>query len=173
MGKYTEQFRLTATKAYLEGNLGFRRIAQEFKVDVSLLRRWVSLYQIHGVTNLSTLGQQYTADFKQEVVEYKLKHQLSLRQAAAHFGLGNSTQVGIWERQYYSGGIEALTHTKRKTSVIMTKKPKPTPPEDKEDALKSREQLLAELEYLRMENAYLKELEALQEQKRQSQRKKH
>lgn len=54
----------------------------------------------------------------------------------------------------------------------MTKKPKPAVPEDKDDALKPREQLLAELEYLRMENAYLKELEALQEQKRRRQPKK-
>jgi transposase len=45
-------------------------------------------------------------------------------------------------------------------------------PEDKDDALKPREQLMAELEYLRMENAYLKELEALQEQKRRRQPKK-
>lgn len=42
--------------------------------------------------------------------------------------------------------------------------PKPAPeppPEARNDEAKSREELLAELRYLRMENAYLKKLEAL------------
>jgi len=172
MSKYTEQFRLTAIKAYLEGNKGFRTIAQRFDIDFSLLRRWVLSYQAHGSTCLRKRGQRYSAVFKREVVEHKRKHHLSLRQVAAHFGLGQSSQVGIWERQYYSDGIEALTIAKKRKPAAMSKKPKPAVPEAKDDTLKSHEQLLAELEYLRMENAYLKELEALQEQKRRRQPKK-
>ncbi|MFJ2523029.1 transposase, partial [Pseudomonas capeferrum] len=42
MGKYTEQFKLTAISAYLDGSDGFRKVAQRFGIDVSLLRRWVS-----------------------------------------------------------------------------------------------------------------------------------
>ncbi|WP_240160650.1 hypothetical protein [Pseudomonas bharatica] len=47
----------------------------------------------------------------------------------------------------------------------MSKKIKPLKPTDTDDALKPRDQLMAELEYLRMENAVLKELKALREQK--------
>jgi len=37
----------------------------------------------------------------------------------------------------------------------------PSPPESKPDEEKSREDLQVELDYLRMENAYLKKLQAL------------
>ncbi|MEN5217781.1 transposase, partial [Pseudomonas pudica] len=46
MGKYTEQFKLTTITAYLEGNRGFRKVAQHFGIDFSLLRRWVAGYQV-------------------------------------------------------------------------------------------------------------------------------
>ena len=172
MNKYTEQFKLTAIKAYLEGSKGLRTVAQRFDIDVSLLRRWVSSYKLHGSISPRKRGQPYSASFKRNVVEYKRTHHLSLRQVAAHFGLGQSSQVGIWEQKYYSGDLESKKKKKRRKSVVMTKKPKPAVPEDKDDALKPREQLMAELEYLRMENAYLKELEALQEQKRRKKQKK-
>ena len=172
MSKYTEQFKLNAIKAYLDGTKGLRTIARRFNIDVSLLRRWVSSYKLHRLTCLRKRGQRYSASFKREVVEYKRSHHLSLRQVAAHFGLGQSSQVGNWERQYYSGDLEPSTIANRRIPAVMTKKPKPAVPEAKDDALKPREQLLAELEYLRMENAYLKELEALQEQKKRRQTKK-
>jgi len=52
------------------------------------------------------------------------------------------------------------------------KKIKPVEPTDTDDAQKPREQLLAELEYLRMENAVLKELKAMREEKERIQTKK-
>ncbi len=54
----------------------------------------------------------------------------------------------------------------------MPKKVKPIKPTDTNDAEKSREQLLGELEYMRMENAVLKELKALREEKERTRTKK-
>ncbi|MDF3874404.1 transposase, partial [Pseudomonas putida] len=42
MSKYSDQFKLTAVQAYLEGGEGFRTVARRFAVDFSLLRRWFS-----------------------------------------------------------------------------------------------------------------------------------
>ncbi|MGO7924721.1 IS3 family transposase, partial [Rhizobium ruizarguesonis] len=72
-------------------------------MDFSLLRRWVSSFQKHGKFSLRKPGQRYSATSKRSVLEYMHKHQLSLRQTAAHFGLGQSSQIGIWARQDYSG----------------------------------------------------------------------
>ncbi len=89
---------------------------------------------------------------------------LSLRRTAALFNLGNSSQVGRWQQQYYSGGIEALEPGKKGLSVAMPKPSKPrkttTPLTDVELAHK---RLLDEVQYLRMENAYLKKLGELGE----------
>lgn len=48
----------------------------------------------------------------------------------------------------------------------MSKRIKPLKPTTSDDSQKSREQLLRELEYMRMENAILKELKALREEEK-------
>ena len=165
MSKYSDQFKLTAVQAYLEDGKGFRTVAQRFAVDFSLLRRWVCAFQKHGQFSLRKPGQRYSATYKRSVLEYMHKHQLSSRQTAAHFGLGQSSQIGIWARQHYSGSL-ALPIPKRKKPTAMSKKPYPIKPTTSDDTDKSRDQLLAELEWLRMENAYLKKLEELKAQER-------
>jgi len=172
MGKYTEQFKLTAITTYLDGGNGFRKVARHFGIDFSLLRRWVASYQASRGISPGSPGQRYTSDFKQQVLSYMHEHRLSLRQAAAHFGLGQSSQIGIWQRQYYSGSPATLTAIKPRKPITVSKKIKPAKPTDTEDAQKPREQLMAELEFLRMENAVLKELKALREEKERTRGKK-
>ncbi|MHB0780479.1 IS3 family transposase [Pseudomonas putida] len=158
MGKYTEQFKLTAITAYLDGSNGFRKVAQHLGIDFSLLRRWVASYQANNGIGPGSHGRRYTSDFKQQVLSYMHEHRLSLRQTAAHFGLGQSSQIGIWQRQYYSGSPAPSTAIKPRKPIDVSKKIKPAKPTDTNDDQKSRDQLMAELEYLRMENAVLKEL---------------
>lgn len=171
MSKYTERFKLTAISTYLEGTDGFRKVAQRLGIDFSLLRRWVTTYGIHGSIGPLPHSQRYSADFKRTVVQYMRQHQLSLRQTAAHFGLGQSSRIGIWEHRYYSG-TPSVPSVQRKKPAVVSKKIKPLKPTDTNDAVKPREQLMAELEYLRMENAVLKELKALEEEKERRQAKK-
>ena len=171
MSKYTEHFKLTAISTYLEGADGFRKVAQHLGIDFSLLRRWVTTYRTHASIKPLPHSQRYSADFKRTVVQYMRQHQLSLRQTAAHFGLGQSSRIGIWEHRYYSGTL-AVPSVERKKPTAVSKKIKPLKPTDTNDAVKPREQLMAELEYLRMENAVLKELKALEEEKERRQAKK-
>lgn len=99
------------------------------------------------------------------------KEHLSQREVAARFGLGQSSQVGIWARQYYSGDLNALSVPKRKKAADMPDKTHtPNVAQPVDDDLKSRDQLKAELEYLRMENAYLKKLEEVREAPNRSHR---
>lgn len=164
MGKYSVQFKITAVKAYISGDDGFRKIANRYSIDCSLLRRWVATFQARGSAGLRANGHHYSAAFKLSIIECMHKERLSCREVAARFGLGQSSRVGIWERQYYSGGLDHLSVPKRKKTVSMPKKsPVQQQSELVDDDSKSREQLKAELEYLRMENAYLKKLEEIRE----------
>lgn len=164
MGKYSEQFKIEAVKAYISGNDGFRKVSNRYSMDCSLLRRWVAAFQVRGSSGLRANGHHYSAAFKLSVVECMHKERLSFREVAARFGLGQSSQVGIWQRQYYSDGLDALSVPKRKKTISMPKK-SPVQHEFQlpDDDSKSRKQLKAELEYLRMENAYLKKLEEIRE----------
>ncbi|MNM87339.1 Transposase [compost metagenome] len=172
MGKYTEQFKLTAIAAYLDGSNGFRKVARHFGLDFSLLRRWVASHQAGSSVGLRSHRQRYSEEFKRQVLKYMHEHRLSLRQTAAHFDLGQSSQIGIWQRQYYSGRPAAPTAAKLRKPRPVPKKIKPAKPTDTDDAQKPREQLMAELEFLRMENAVLKELKAMREEKERIQTKK-
>ena len=165
MGKYSEQFKLTVVKAYLEGIEGYRKVASRFSIDFSLLRRWVASYKQQGHISPHKPRLRYSEAFKLSVLEHKREHGLSLRQTAAHFGIGQPVQIGIWEQQHYSNGPVPSVQTRRKP-VAMPKKPYPIKPVADGDTQKTRDQLMAELEYLRMENACLKKLEELKEQKR-------
>ncbi|WP_152561434.1 IS3-like element ISPsy8 family transposase [Pseudomonas savastanoi] len=157
MAKYSEQFKLTVVKAYLAGNIGFRKVASQFSIDFSLLRRWVANYKSHGHTGHRKPGLRYSEAFKRSVLEHKREHGLSLRQTAAHFGIGDPGQIVIWEQQHYSNDLAPYV-PKRRKSVAMPKKPYPTAPVIDDDTQKTRDQLMAELEYLRMENAYPKKV---------------
>ncbi|WP_275012481.1 IS3 family transposase [Pseudomonas syringae group genomosp. 3] len=157
MAKYSEQFKLTVVKAYLAGNIGFRKVSSQFSIDSSLLRRWVANYKSHGHTGHRKPGLRYSEAFKRSVLEHKREHGLSLRQTAAHFGIGDPGQIVIWEQQHYSNDLAPYV-PKRRKSVAMPKKPYPTAPVIDDDTQKTRDQLMAELEYLRMENAYPKKV---------------
>ncbi|GAB7531795.1 hypothetical protein PS3A_42090 [Pseudomonas sp. 3A(2025)] len=170
MGKYSTQFKITAVKDYIDGIDGFRKVAKRQAIDVSLLRRWVASYQALGAAGLRSRGHHYSAAFKLSVIQCRYEQQLSLREVAARFGLGYSSCVGIWERQYYSGGLLALNASKRTRSVTMPKKQSAHDVHAQDDDSKSLEQLKAELEYLRMENAYLKKLEEVKKAQSQSPR---
>nr|WP_241494983.1 IS3 family transposase [Pseudomonas mediterranea] len=169
MSKFSLQFKITVIEAYINGNEGFRKVAHRYLIDYSLLRRWVATYQARGSAGLQSHGRHYSTAFKRSVIRCMQKGQLSHREVAARFGLGQSSQVGIWEQQYYSGGLPAQIVPMRKKAVVMPKKvPAPDHSQPVDDDSKSREQLKAELEYLRMENAYLKKLEEIREVSKRS-----
>jgi transposase len=91
---------------------------------------------------------------------------------AAVFDIRNAASIGVWERQYYAGGVKALASRRKGPPKKMPDMPV-TPPPMASDESRTREQLLEEINYLRMENTYLKKLEALvQADKKAAQRKK-
>jgi transposase len=164
MIKHSLQFKLKVVKQYLKGAIGFHSLAREHGIAGPMVRRWVEWYRLHGEAGLMRQKGRYGAEFKLSVLQDMWDNALSQTQAAAKYNIGNPTSIGIWARRYESGGFEALSRpSRRKTQEMPAPTSKPEPLRDEE---KPREQLLAELEYLRMENAFLKKLEALVQAKK-------
>jgi transposase len=91
---------------------------------------------------------------------------LSQTKVALLFDVRNTASIGIWEARYRSGGIEALARrSRRKPDKMDAPTVKPSPSVDRE---RSREELLKEVEYLRMEVAVLKKFQALAQSKKNS-----
>jgi len=99
--------------------------------------------------------QRYAGEFKQAVVEDMRENSLSVRSAAEKYGAGKS-QINQWERIYLEEGAAALYEERRGRTTGSKSGGRP-PKLDK----KVEEDLIAENQRLRMENDYLKKLNAL------------
>lgn len=176
MSKYSEQFKLTIVQQYLSGTAGSKQIAHEHNLPHSTVRRWVSLHRAHGTDGLAKKFSHYSAEFKLSVLQRMWDDDLSYGQVAATFNIRNPGCLSHWERCYHSGGLDALAPRKRGRPKKMPLLPNTEPPESLPDpAGRTHDELVAEVNHLRMEVAYLKKLEALvqaQKQQRRTTRKK-
>jgi transposase len=158
--KHTIQFKQAVVEDYLAGTEGFRLVARRYGIEGTMLRRWALWYETHGVAGLETKTGQYKAEFKLQVLQHMWENSLSLTQVAAVFNVRNTQSIASWERRYNNGGVQALEHSRKLSCPVMpapTVKPDPSP----DGAHRSREDLLKEVERLKMEIAYLKKVDAL------------
>lgn len=131
-----------------------------------MIKKWVALYKNGGMDQLTKVCRTYSGEFKVHVVEYINQNSLSTRAAAALFGIQSAPTISKWERTYYEEGKEALYEERRGRSRKMsTKKPK------SKKNINENEDLLAEVQRLRMENEYLKKLNALIQEREKSEQK--
>ena len=164
--KYSDEFKLKVVSEYLEGkNGGAKALAAKYGISHSQVQRWTYLYKKGGVEFLTNVQRTYSGDFKVHVVEYMHQHSMSYVQAAAHFGIQSEPTVAKWERIYYEEGIEALCEERRGRSRNMTDKKPGRPPKKN---VNENEDLLKEVQRLRMENEYLKKLIALVQERERS-----
>ena len=98
-------------------------------------------------------NKRYTPEFKKLVVETMMKEKMSYRETARQFEISNRHRVQDWERIYLTEGPEGLAIERRGRSS----KGRPT----KQLPKQVEEDLLAEVQRLRAENDYLKNLQAL------------
>ena len=92
------------------------------------------------------------------------QHKLSINQAASHFNIPAPSTIGQWQRLYNEGGITAL-EPKPKGRPPMSKRSEIQALQAKPSDQLTHEELLLKSHYLEVENAYLKKLEALAQQK--------
>ena len=157
MSKYSSEFKLEVVKYYLENNIGYQTTANHFCLSSTLVRKWVRKYKENGYAGLmKNQKSSYGGDFKQNVVEYMHKNHLSCQETAIHFNLSGDCVVSKWERIYYEEGPQGLYIERRGRSKNMSSKPK-----KKKLNNKVEEDLISENQRLRMENEYLKKLNAL------------
>lgn len=94
---------------------------------------------------------------------------LSCNQAAALFNVRRLNQVADWWRLYSAHGERALRPGWKEEQTKMMKTPRKRDEEEAPaDNQRSREELLRDVQQLRMENAYLKKAQALVRAKRRS-----
>ena len=109
-------------------------------------------------------NKKYTPEFKKQVVETMLRDNLSYSETERRFGVVRS-RITAWERIYLTEGPEGFT-IERRGRGSKGRPPKQLPKKVEED-------LLTEVQRLRAENAYLKNLQALVLENERRRQKKH
>ena len=154
MTKFSHELRAKVIKARLEGK-SLSMLVKEFGVEQTTVCTWIDRYRAGGTAQLLHVNRRYTPEFKKKVIEYRWEHGLSLMQTVAQFQIPNIGTVYQWERRYLERGMSGL----------LPKKPK------KKENLTRLEQLEAENAQLRMENEFLKKLDALVQQRKKQPKK--
>lgn len=158
MSKYSKEFKLEVVKYYLQEHHSYSECCKKFNIpSMTPIKQWVDKYQLYGAEGIfKNLKSSYDGNFKQNVVEYMHTNHLSATETANYFKLGNHSVVLKWERIYYEEGPQGLYIERRGRNKNMSSKPK-----KKKIDKEIEEDLIAENQRLRMENEYLKKLNAL------------
>ena len=157
MAKYSYEQRMKVVLEVIEKHLSYEAAGKQSGCGKTQVYRWVKRNERFGSDGLSLKHGTYTGDFKQHVIEYMHENHLSISETSVLFGIPTDSTVGKWEHIYYEEGPTAFYRNDlgRKISMPFDKPKKQKPKNEQEKAL------LAEIEQLRMENAYLKKLNAL------------
>jgi transposase len=162
---YPLEIKLAAVNDYLDGGDSIRVVAKKYAVSKTMLHRWVARFENHGKDGLQATYTNYSFEFKMDVLNYMNEVGASIEEATAVFNISSSGLVGKWKQLAETRGNDALKPSIQERPS-MKKSPKKA-----QLVVGSEEALRAEIEHLRMENAYLKKLKALIQEKEKLQSK--
>ncbi|WP_229592166.1 IS3 family transposase [Rossellomorea vietnamensis] len=159
MAKFTQESKLKAAKRYLNELVSYRDLANQVGVDQSILRYWVMLVRHHGDQAFTFPYTNYPSAFKLRVIQFITEKNCSIREASAIFHIPDPCMVRRWVKKWERAGEDAFGSLEMRPST-MTSNHKDKKIKDN-SSNQTMEDMKKELEYLRMENAYLKKLKGL------------
>lgn len=142
MEKFSLKFKQEVAEKYLEDELSLKSVVRMYDISPCTVRKWAYAYR------------------ELTVVKEVVDDCFSIRETAVKHGIPAFGTVCTWLEKYRKYGEDAFIRKNKKIIPVPNKRviPVPTLPALTEDELD-------ELEQLRVENAYLKRLKALVQQK--------
>ena len=159
--------------------IGHETIAKRFKVAKKRIQTIWYAYELHGLEGIKhpPKNKKYSADLKLEVINRVFQGESKTR-LAAEYNLPGAGTIVLWMKKYEELGYNGLESKPKGRPKSMPRKPKketktikdntPLTNEEREELIRLRK----EKEYLEMENAYLKKLDALVKERLKQQKKK-
>ena len=165
--RHNLESKLMVVKYVVEENHSLWEASDFFGIAYQTIRTWVKHYETKGIKGLSIKNKTYSGEFRVYVVEYMRKHNLSLVQTAIHFSLPDHSRVRVWNKLYDEKGPQYLMEEHRGRIKMKPNKEKKI----SKITTSTEKELLKKIEYLETENAYLKKLNALIQDKEKSKKK--
>jgi transposase len=168
MAKFSADEKIEAVIRYQNGAESLNTLANSIGVHHSVLLNWIKQYEHHGEEAFIKGYTPHTVQAKLDVLHYMYENGTSVRETAAIFNIASHSSLLSWQKRLELQGIDALQPMK-KGRPSMNKDLKELTNQTLVEV--SVEALRAEVERLRMENAYLKKLNALVQNKGKSPKK--
>ena len=150
MAKYSTEFKMRVVREYLESKKSYNELAKKFNIrDKKTIRVWVNAYESKGYDGLkvSRKNNNYSLDFKLNVVNLYLTGEMSYQSLANEFKINNPSIIVRWVKEFREEGIEGLKPKKRGRPSKMEKDG------NKKHVKKSKiKEDVSEIEKLREEN---------------------
>ena len=158
-----------------EQGKGHGTIAKLFKVKKSVIAMIWYRYEKHGIEGIKhpSKNTKYSVELKLEIINRAFQGE-SKTSLAAEYNLQGPGIIVLWMKKYEKlgyNGLEGKQGRPRGRPKIMTKEEKKNTPltnDEREELIRLRK----EKEYLEMENAYLKKLDALVKERLEQQKRK-
>uniref|UniRef100_UPI0035CF0449 helix-turn-helix domain-containing protein n=1 Tax=Bartonella sp. CL71SXKL TaxID=3243540 RepID=UPI0035CF0449 len=121
---------------------------------------WVARYRKYGINGLKIRSPKYEYDgnFKLKVLNWKKQNQASYTTTALEFDISNVGTIANWQKKLKCGGVQALFTRRGRAKHVTTNHHNQ---QANRTSLSELERLRAENRALRVENEYLKKLDAL------------
>lgn len=150
--------KLRVIKDYQSG-YGSTTIGRKRRIADSLVRKWIRVYQAQGAKGLDHQPRTtISAEIKQQAVREVLEECLPFEAVALKYRVSMSA-IYSWSHRVEEHGYASLLTIKQGRPAKTMGRPKKKQPETE------LEKLQEEVRYLRAENALLKKLKALEEER--------
>ncbi|OEE61300.1 transcriptional regulator [Enterovibrio norvegicus FF-33] len=167
MSKYNREFKCLVAKQCLNG-VSSEVLAKQHSISSRQIRYWTQVFAIHGYRSFLPATQAATAQSKLAALRLMWTNSWSVTHTSAVLNLSSNGILITWLKRYNEQGIKGL-EPQPKGRPPMKQQPQTTTKPDSEMTL---EELREELAYLRAENAVLKKLEELEQEKNRRTKKK-
>ena len=120
--KYTKEFKLELLKEHNEQGVSFWSLGKQYNIDESIIRRWWHAYDAYGEEGLTKHNSNlcnYSAEFKQQVVEEYLSGGVSQQSLTKKYGILAPSTISCWVKAY--NNHDELTESRSKGEFFMVK----------------------------------------------------
>ena len=128
MDKYSFEFKMQVVNDYLNGNGGYRYLAQKYGIPQdSTVQKWVNAYNTLGAEGLKRSRQKkvYSFEFKLHAVELYLSSEVSYQELTNTLQLNDLSLLVRWVNDFRAVGPDALRpHKKGRRSTVKNDKKK-------------------------------------------------
>lgn len=102
---YSKEFKLEMLRRHEEEGISFYKLEKDNNLSLGMIRDWKAIYEAHGEEGLSKQNCsmcQYTAEFKEKVVQEYLTGTISYRKLAQKYGIFADSTIKKWVKLYNS-----------------------------------------------------------------------